>query len=150
MNPHLPIYPFPGQLVTISLFAISVIQFLFCKSVSYSQLLDSAYKQYHIFVFVWSEVSYFSAWQSLSLSMSLHMALFHHFLWLSNFPLCLCATSTLSVPLDGHSGCFHVLGIVNSASVNAGVQYLFELWFSLDICSGAVLLDLMVALFLVF
>ena len=40
--------------------------------------------------------------------------------------------------------------IVNSASVNTGVQYLFELWFSLDICSGAVLLDLMVALFLVF
>ena len=82
--------------------------------------------------------------------MSLHMALFHYFLWLSNIPLCLCATSPLSVPLDGHLGCFHVLTIVNSVSVDTGVQYLFELWFSLDICSGVVLLDLMVALLLVF
>ena len=40
------------------------------------------------------------------------------------------------------------LAIVNTAAMNTGVHfYLFELWFSLDICPGVVLLDYMVVLF---
>ena len=37
--------------------------------------------------------------------------------------------------VDGYLGCFHVLPIVNSASVNIGVDYLFELYFCPDIYS---------------
>ena len=53
--------------------------------------------------------------------MLLHMALFHLFLWLSNIPLYICATSSLSVPL----GCSHVLAIVTRAAVNTGVHVYF-------------------------
>ena len=50
--------------------------------------------------------------------MLLKMALFHSFLWLSSSPLCICT--------NGHLGCFHVLAIVNSASVNIGVHVSFQ------------------------
>ena len=43
----------------------------------------------------------------------------HSFLWLSNIPLCVCTTTSLSIHLSvGDLGCFNVLVIVNSASVN--------------------------------
>ena len=48
--------------------------------------------------------------------------------------------------MDGHLGCFHVLAIANSASLNIGVH----LWFSLDRCPGVGLLGHVVVLFLVF
>ena len=48
------------------------------------------------------------------------------FLWLSYSPLFVC--SGPSVPflwVDGHFGCLHILAIVNSATVNAGVHVSF-------------------------
>ena len=59
--------------------------------------------------------------------MLLQMALFHSFLWLTNSPLCICATSSLSMgKVDGYLGCFHVLAIVNSATVHIGVACVFS------------------------
>ena len=51
--------------------------------------------------------------------------------------------------VDGHFGYFHVLAIVNSAAVNSGYTYLFEL-LSADIYPGVGLLDHMVEVFSVF
>ena len=42
--------------------------------------------------------------------------------------------------VDGYLGCFCVLDIANSAEVNVGFIYLFELWFSLGLCLGMGLL----------
>ena len=55
--------------------------------------------------------------------------------------------------VDEHVGYFHVLAIVNGAAINIQLilryMYLFKLWFSLDIRPGMVLVDHMIALFVV-
>ena len=52
--------------------------------------------------------------------------------------------------VDGHIDCFHVLAIVNSASVNDGIHMSFQYWFPQGICLRVGLLGHMVVLFLVF
>ena len=92
-----------------------------------------------------------SVWESLGPSMSLQMAQFHSFLWLSNILLHICATFSLSIPLLMNiwvASMSWLLWIV----LPWALRYMscFELWFSLGICLGIGLPGHMVVLSLGF
>ena len=60
------------------------------------------------------------------------------------------ATSSLSIPVDGHSGFFRVLAVVNNAAVSIGVYVPFRIVFSCGYMPEVGLQGYMVALFLFF
>ena len=81
--------------------------------------------------------------------MLLPMASFHSFVWLSNIPLYVYTTSSLSI--TGHLNRIHVLGIIKGVAINIKVQISFHIIvFFLDICPGVGLMDHMATLFKVF
>ena len=87
-------------LVSMSLFSTSVSLFLPCKPVHLYHL-----SRFHIYVLIYD--IYFSVsdlvhsvWQTLGPSTSLQMTQFRSFLWLSNIPLYICTTSSLSIRLS--------------------------------------------------
>ena len=106
VNPNRPIHPttittprhFP-PLVSIHLFSTSVFQFLPWKPVHLYH-----FSRFHIYALIYdvcfalSDLLH-SVWQSLDPSTSLQMTQFHSFLWLSNIPLYICTTSSLSMCL---------------------------------------------------
>ena len=72
--------------------------------------------------------------------------------------VCVCTTHLLYpfsvTSVDGCLGYFHVLAVINSCSIATigtenigGCRYLFELWFSPDICPEVGLLGHMVSFF---
>ena len=75
--------------------------FFFENNLICTIFLDSTYKWYLYDIhFSLSDL----LWQSLGLSTSLKMALFHSFLWFNNIPLYTCATSFFfHSSVDGHS-----------------------------------------------
>ena len=95
--PPPPPHHFP-PLVSIGLFSTSVSLFLSCKPV---HLYHSS--RFHIYALIYdicfslSDLLH-SVWQSLDPSMSLQITQFRSFLWPSNIPLYICATS-LSIHL---------------------------------------------------
>ena len=44
------------------------------------------------------------------------------FSWQNNIPLCIYHLFFIHSSADGHSGCFHILAIVNNAAINMGVH----------------------------
>ena len=82
--------------------------------------------------------------------MLLQMALFHFFMAEEYSIVYMYHILFICSSVDGHSGWFHVLAIVNSAEMSSKVHTFFKLWFSPDVYPGVGLLDHMVALFLVF
>ena len=99
-NPqHPPPHSFP-PLVSIHLFCTSVSQFLPCKPVHLYHV-----SRFHIYVLIYdicfslSDLLH-SVWLSLDPSTSQQMTQFRSFLWLSNIPLYICTTSSLSIHLS--------------------------------------------------
>ena len=72
--------------------------------------------QYLFFSF-WFTSLYMTDFGSIQVSTANYIP----FLWLSNAPLCICIITSYS-SVSGHLGCFSVLAIENSASVNIGVH----------------------------
>ena len=112
----------PSPLVITSLFPMSLFRFI--KQVHFCHILHSIYVISYGICLSLSDLIHL-VMISLIASMLLQMALFYSFLWLSNSPLCLYCIFFIHSSVDGHSGCFHVLATVNSASVNIGVHVSF-------------------------
>ena len=97
--PSSPPCHFP-PLVSIHLFSTSVSLFLPCKPVHLYH-----FSRFHIYALIYdicfslSDLLH-SVWQSLGPSTSLQMTQFRSFLWLSNIPLYICTTSSLSIHLS--------------------------------------------------
>ena len=107
VNPNLPIHPITTTptprftpLVSIRFFSTSVSLFLPCKLVHLYH-----FSRFHIYALIYdtcfslSDLLH-SVWQSLDPSTSLQMTQFRSFLWLSNIPLYICTTSSLSIRLS--------------------------------------------------
>ena len=58
---------------------------------------------------------------------------FHSFLWLNKIPLYICSTIFLSIYPSMETGSFHILAIVNNATMNMGMYTSFQIVFSLSL-----------------
>ena len=100
LSHFVPAYPFPLP-VSSSPFSMSVSLLLSCPWV----LQNPFFFRFHIYVLAYSicfspSDLLHSVWQTLGPSTSLQITQFRFFLWLSNIPLYICATSSLSTHLS--------------------------------------------------
>lgn len=113
-------HPLLWPLATTSLFSVFVNLVWFCLVIVL--ILDSTYKRDHVvFIFVWL----------ISLRLrSIYVVTsgkIPFFFWLNNTPVCIYTTFFFThLSTDGYLDCFHVLPIVNSATVNMGVHIIFQ------------------------
>ena len=92
--------PSPPLAVSASLFSVSLIAALQIRLIS-TIFLDSTYICALIYEICFSISDLLhSVWQTLGSSTSLQMTQFHSFIWLSNIPLYMCTTSSLSIQLS--------------------------------------------------
>ena len=107
------------------------LQCLHLYSCPTTRFIDIHFSRFHIYALAYGSCFSLSdllhsVWQTLGPSTSLQINQFHSFLWLSNIPLYICATSlSIHSSVDGPLGCFHVLASVNSAVMNIVVHESF-------------------------
>ena len=51
--------------------------------------------------------------------------------------MCICTITSLSIHVNGHLGCFHVLAIVNSTAMNNGIHVSFSVLVSSGYMPGS-------------
>ena len=98
INPNLSVHPTPAPLSTHP-FPTFVSLFLPWKFHLYH------FSRFHIYAWIYDTCFslsdwLYSLWQFLGPSTSLQMTQFHSFLWLSDIPLYICTTSSLSIHLS--------------------------------------------------
>ena len=107
INPNIPI-PHTTTTTLRHFPPLVSIRFFLCFSVSISALLTGSsvpFSRFHIYAlienicFSLSDLLHY-VWQSLDASMSLQMTLLCSYLWLSNIPLYICTTTSLSIHLS--------------------------------------------------
>ena len=144
------------SLCCTSLFFIPVSLFLFHRCVHLCYILDCLCKWYHmVFVFL------FLGSLSMIISRCIYIAansIISFFSWQTSSPLCVCMWVCIYIhthhifihsSVSGHLECFHVLAIVNNASLNIGVHVSFWIKVLFE-CPGLGLLDHVVTQFLDF
>ena len=85
------------SLLSIHFFLYVCLYFCLANKIIYTIFLHSTY-MLNVYFFSLSDLIH-SVWQSLASHTSLQMTQFHSFLWLSNIPLYMCATFSLSILL---------------------------------------------------
>ena len=107
VNPNLPIHhtttPNPCRFPPLG---VHTFVLYFCVSISALQTGSSVpFSRFYIYALIYdicfslSDILH-SLWQSLDPSTPLQMTKFHSFLWLSNIPLNICTTSSVSIRLS--------------------------------------------------
>ena len=106
VNPKLPIHHTPTPTPCRFPPLVSMFFLYFCVSISALQTGSSvSFSRFHIYALIYdicfslSDLLH-SVWQSVDPSTSQQMTQFHSFLWLSNIPLYMCTTSSLSIWLS--------------------------------------------------